>query len=92
MTIDSKKNVWVCHYGGACISVYNLKGKKIHKIDLPAKNITNCTFGGLKNNELFVTTALKGLKKSEIENYKYSGSLFNIKTNIKGLYTKQFNI
>ena len=68
MTIDSKKNVWVCHYGGAC------------------------TFGGLKNNELFVTTALKGLKKSEIENYKYSGSLFNIKTNIKGLYTKQFNI
>jgi len=92
MTIDSKKNVWVCHYGGACISVYNLKGKKIHKIDLPAKNITNCTFGGLKNNELFVTTALKGLKKSEIENYKYSGSLFNIKTNIKGIYTKQFNI
>ena len=92
MTIDSKKNIWVCHFGGACITVYNLKGKKIHKIDLLAKNITNCTFGGLKNNELFVTTALKGLKKSEIENYKYSGSLFNIKTNIKGLYTKQFNI
>ena len=92
MTIDSKKNVWICHYGGACISVYNSRGKKIHKIELPAKNITNCTFGGLKNNELFVTTALKGLKKSEIENYKYSGSLFNIKTNIKGIYTKQFNI
>ena len=30
--------------------------------------------------------------KIEIENYKYSGSLFNIKTNIKGLYAKQFNI
>ena len=26
MTIDSKKNVWVCHFGGACISVYNLRG------------------------------------------------------------------
>ena len=40
MTIDSKKNVWVCHFGGACITVYNSKGKKIHKISLPAKNIT----------------------------------------------------
>ena len=48
MTIDSKKNVWVCHFGGACITVYNLKGKKIHKIELLAKNITNCTFGGTK--------------------------------------------
>ena len=70
MTIDSKKNIWVCHFGGACISVYNLKGKKIHKIDLPAKNITNCIFGGLNNNDIFVSTALKGMNKNEIKKYK----------------------
>ena len=50
MTTDIKNNLWVCHYGGACISVYNLRAKKIHKISLPVKNITNCTFGG-KNNK-----------------------------------------
>ena len=92
MTIDSKKNVWVCHYGGACISVYNLKGKKIHKIDLPAKNITNCIFGGLNNNDIFVSTALKGMNKNEIKKYKLSGSLFKIKTNIKGIQPKSFKI
>tara|TARA_B110000971_G_scaffold207036_1_gene230860 strand:- start:582 stop:1466 length:885 start_codon:yes stop_codon:yes gene_type:complete len=92
MTIDSKKNVWVCHYGGACISVYNLKGKRIHKINFPAKNITSCTFGGVKNKELFITTALKGMKKSEIKKYKFSGSLFLIKTNIKGVKPKPFNL
>ena len=92
MTIDAKKNVWVCHFGGACISVYNLKGKKIHKIDLPAKNITNCTFGGLGNNEVFVSTALKGMSKNEIKKYKHSGSLFKIKTNIKGIQPKPFKI
>jgi sugar lactone lactonase YvrE len=92
MTIDSKKNVCVCHYWGACISVYNLKVKRSYKIDLPAKNITNCTFGGLKNNELFITTALKGMKKNEIEKYKFSGSLFMIKTNVKGVKPKPFNI
>ena len=46
MTIDNKKNIWICHFGGACISVYNLKGKRIFKLKFPAKNITNCTFGG----------------------------------------------
>ena len=92
MTIDSKQNVWICHFGGACISVYNPKGKKIHKIDLDAKNITNCTFGGFQNNEIFVSTALKGMNKSEIKKYKHSGSLFKIKTNVRGIQPKPFKI
>ena len=92
MTIDSKKNIWICHFGGACITVYNLKGKRIYKIQLPAKNITNCTFGGTNKNEIFVTSALKGLKKNEIKKFNLSGSLFNIKTNIKGLVSKPFKI
>ena len=92
MTIDSKKNIWICHFGGACISVYNLRGKKIHQVNLDAKNITNCTFGGLKNNEIFISTALKGMKKNEIKKYKLSGSLFKIKTNVTGIKPKTFKI
>ncbi len=92
MTIDRLGNLWVCHFGGDCISVFNKKGKKIHKIKLPAKNITNCTFGGPKNNDLYITTALKGLKKSDIKKYHLSGSLFKIKTNTKGILSKPFSI
>jgi len=92
MTIDRLNNLWVCHFGGACISVFSKKGKKIHKIKLPAKNITNCTFGGSKNSDLYVTTALKGLKKSDIKKYHSSGSLFKIKTNTKGILSKPFNV
>jgi len=92
MTIDRLNNLWVCHFGGACISVFNKKGKKIHKIKLPAKNITNCTFGGTKNTDLYITTALKGLKKSDIKKYHSSGSLFKIKTNTKGILSKPFSV
>ena len=92
MTIDSRKNIWICHFGGACITVYNLKGKRINKIKLPAKNITNCTFGGVNKNEIFVTSALKGMKKNEVKKFNLSGSLFNIKTNIKGVVSKSFKI
>ena len=84
MTTDSKNNLWVCHYGGGCISVYDTKGKKIHQIYFPAKNITSCTFGGLQNTELFISTAIKGMKQNEIKKYPLSGSLFKIKTNLKG--------
>ena len=91
MTTDIKNNLWVCHYGGACISVYNLRAKKIHKISLPAKNITNCTFAGHKNNELYISTARKGLKSRDLNKYPLSGSLFKVKVNLKGKICKSFN-
>ena len=91
MTLDKKNNLWTCHFGGACISVFNKTGKKIHKINLPAKNITNCTFGGSNNSELFVTSAKKSLSKKDLRQFKLSGSLFRIKTNVNGTIAKRFN-
>ena len=92
MTTDSFKNLWVCHFGGACISVFNQKGKKIYKIKLPAKNVTNCAFGGANNNDLYITTALKGLKEIDKKKYNLSGSLFKVRTNSKGMTSKSFNV
>ena len=37
MTLDNNKNLWVAHYHGACISVFNSKGKLIHRIQFQAK-------------------------------------------------------
>ncbi len=92
MTIDSKNNLWVCHYGGSKISVYDLKANMIRKIFLPAKNITNCTFGGYKNSELFISTARKGMKLNEIKKHPLSGSLFKLKTKFKGKKQTPFKI
>ena len=90
MTTDIRNNLWVCHYRGASISVYDLRGNKIHQINFPAKNITNCTFGGSGNNELFISTARKDMKAKEIKKYSLSGSLFKVKTNLKGKKTIPF--
>ncbi len=92
MTVDQNKNLWVCHYGGARITVFNSKGKKIHVINFPAKNITNCTFGGRNNSEIFVTSAIKSMNKKDIKKYKDSGALFKIKTNVRGILQKKYNI
>ena len=92
MTLDTNKNLWVCHFGGARISVFDTKGKKIHVINFPAKNITNCIFGGKNNSEIFVTSAIKSMNKKDIIKYKYSGALFKIKTNVRGKLQKKYNI
>ncbi len=91
MTLDKNKNLWVAHFHGACISVFNNKAKRIHKINFPAKNITNCTFGGKNNSELFITTATKGMNKADIKKFSYSGYLFSVKTNSKGILQKKFS-
>ena len=90
MTLDNNKNLWVAHYHGACISVFNSKAKLIHRIQFQAKNITNCTFGGTNNNELFVTSATKGMNSADLQKFRYSGSLFSVKTNCKGFLQKKF--
>jgi len=92
MTVDVNKNLWVAHFHGAKISVFNQRGEVVHIINLQAKNITNCAFGGHNNSELFVTTALKSMNKGEIKKYKNSGNLFKIKTNTRGIEQKKYNI
>ena len=84
MTTDIKNNLWVCHYRGACITVYNPRGHKIYKLNIPALNVTNCAFGGVDNNELFISTACKGMKFKDLKKYPLSGSLFKVKTKVKG--------
>ena len=32
------------------------------------------------------------MKKNEIKKYKYSGALFKIKTNIRGISQKKYNV
>ena len=92
MTLDNYQNLWVCHYNGSCISVYNKKGNRLHSVNMPTKNITNCTFGGYRNSELFVTTAIKGMSKKELKLFPLSGNLFKIKTNVFGMINKKFKI
>ena len=90
MAIDINNNLWVCHYRGGKISVYNLKAEKIFQIKIPVKNVTKCSFGGPRMNELFISTARKGMDKNEIDKLPLSGSLFKIKVNLKGKSINSF--
>lgn len=77
MTIDSSGHLWVAHWGGFGVYIWNpVNGQLIDKIDVPVPNVASCTFGGADRQSLFITTACSGLTASEKEMYPLSGSLF----------------
>lgn len=77
MTIDADGLLWVAHWGGAGVYIWNpTNGHLIDKIEVPVPNVASCTFGGKEHTRLFITTATDGLSDAERETYPLSGSLF----------------
>lgn len=90
-TIDCGGNLWIALWGGSAVTCWDTTtGKLIQKIDIPAKNVTSCAFGGKKLDELYVTTAAIGMTKEEEKQYPYAGSLFKIKPGVTGVKAYYF--
>lgn len=82
MTIDSEGNLWVAHWGGFGVYVWNpTNGELMDKIEVPVPNVASCTFG--ENGLLYITTARAGLNEAELEQYPLSGSLFTCQTTVR---------
>ena len=46
----------------------------------------------LNNKEVFITSATKGMNRADLQKFKYSGSLFSVKSNINGMLQKKFTL
>jgi sugar lactone lactonase YvrE len=57
LTVDDEGGVWVALYGGSCVHRYDESGQLDAVLEVPAKNVTSCCFGGGDGRSLFVTTA-----------------------------------
>lgn len=86
MTIDSEGNLWIALWGGAAVGCWNPEsGKLLRSIDVPAKNVTSCAFGGNDLKTLYITTARIATSNEELEKYPYAGGLFKVKPGVKGV-------
>ena len=57
LTVDDEGGIWVALYGGSCVRRYDEDGRLDAVLDVPAKNVTSCCFGGDDGRSLFITTA-----------------------------------
>lgn len=91
MTIDAEEMIWVAHWGGYQLSRWNPRtGEKLESIPVPAANVSSCVFGGENLDELYITTARKGLDEDTLSKYPHTGGVFRLKTKVKGSPTYRF--
>ena len=91
MTIDGEGMLWIAHWSGNRVSRWNPEtGEQILSINIPALNVTSCTFGGEDLSELYITTARKGMTEEELEKFPLSGGVFRVKVGIHGAPTYTF--
>lgn len=86
MTIDEQDKLWVGLWNGNAIARFDpLTGKLLEKIEVPAHNVTSCSFGGKDLDTLYITTSSLDMNKEEIEKFPLAGSLFEVKPGVKGV-------
>lgn len=94
MCITDKDHIFVSLFGPGLVVHLNEAGEVLHKYQLPAGQITCCTVGGMDDDELYVTTALKGLEdlSKKVEDFDtgddMGGHLFRIKIGDYGKETQ----
>ncbi|MBI5823330.1 MAG: SMP-30/gluconolactonase/LRE family protein [Chloroflexi bacterium] len=92
MTSDMDGNLWIAMWGGAQVTKWNPNsGKLLEQVAIPALQPSSCVFGGRDMNELYVTSARKGMSEADLKKYPLSGGLFKVVTNVVGLPTFEFN-
>jgi len=91
MTSDAEGMLWVALWGGAKLTRWDpATGRLETEIPFPAYNVSCCTFGGPDLDDLYVTTARKGMSAEQLAKYPLSGGLFRIHTKWQGMPTFEF--
>ena len=91
MTSDTEGNLWIAMWGGAQVTRWNPNtGQLLEQIPIPALQSSCPVFGGKNRNELYVTSARKGMSESDLNKYPLSGGLFKVETKYEGMPTFEF--
>lgn len=84
MTFDADGGLWVACWGGSRVIRFTATGKHDHSINLPASQITSCTFAGANLDRMFVTSAADGVDEV------WGGALFEVDPGCRGLPTPMY--
>jgi sugar lactone lactonase YvrE len=87
LTVDAEGGVWTALSDGGAVRRYTPDGKLDAVIDVPARKVTACAFGGRGLDELFITTSREGLQPGDDP---LAGALFCARPGVHGLAVREF--
>jgi len=84
-TVDADGYVWSARYGGGRVVRHAPDGRIDRVIELPAKQITSCAFGGPELATLYITTASQRMTAEQRTAEPLAGALFAFEPGVRGL-------
>ena len=90
MTIDAEGFLWVGLWDGWAVERFAPDGTMDRRVELPAAQVTSCTFGGPDLDELYITTGQEGFPPGGLPDQPHAGGLFRYRAGVNGLPTRQF--
>ncbi|MBX3071374.1 MAG: SMP-30/gluconolactonase/LRE family protein [Thermomicrobiales bacterium] len=60
MAFDAEGNLYVAHFNGSAVDIFDPSGTLTGKIDIPGHQVTNCAFGGDDGKTLMITEVSTG--------------------------------
>jgi len=87
LTVDREGAVWVAIANRSVVRRYTPDGKLDTVIEVPARKVTACTFGGEGLDELYITTSKEGLEPGSDP---LAGALFRVSVGPIGLPVREF--
>ena len=87
LAVDAEGGVWVALSNGGVVRRYTADGVLDEVVEVPARKVTACTFGGPRLDQLFITTSREGIAHG---NDPLAGSLFVAIVGVTGLPVREF--
>lgn len=81
MAIDEEDGVWVALWGGSAVHHYTADGELADVIEVNAKDVTACAFGGDDRSTLYITTSRRDRGDAD---GPQAGAVFAVPTSVRG--------
>ncbi len=81
---DAEGNLWVAFWGGSAVRCLSAgSGELLATVEVAARHVTSCCFGGWGYRQLFITTARGGLPE-EAKRFPHAGGIFQCTPGVTG--------
>jgi sugar lactone lactonase YvrE len=87
LAVDAAGHLWVALFGGGAVHRYQPGGRLDAKVDVPVRQVTACTFGGPRLDQLFITTSRLGLGPAAEPD---AGAVFRVDVGVADLPASAF--
>jgi sugar lactone lactonase YvrE len=84
-TVDSQGYLWSARFGGGRVVRHAPDGRIDRVIEVPARQVTSCAFGGADLSTLFITSATHNMTPEQRAAQPLAGTLLAIEVGVRGL-------